>query len=45
MLIRLFAYKLFNFADNLLDFPGILLGLAISFQVGVPGKFADFLLD
>src|SRR5271157_4764125 len=32
-------------ADPALNFAGILFSPAISFQVGVPGKLADFLLD
>src|ERR1039458_8653833 len=45
MLIRLCSDSLFNLADSLLNFSGILFSSAISFQVGVLGKFAGLLLD
>jgi hypothetical protein len=45
MLIRLCSDSLFNLADNLLNFSGILFSSAISFQVGVLGNLAGLLLD
>jgi hypothetical protein len=45
MLIRLFADSLFDLANPVLNFAGILFSSAISFQVGFVGKLADFLLD
>src|ERR1035438_10821462 len=45
MLIRLCSDSLFNLADSLLNFSGILFSLAISRQVGVRGKLAGLLLD
>ena len=45
MLIRLCSDSLFNLADSLLNFSGILFSSAISFQVGVLGKLAGLLLD
>src|ERR1022692_202712 len=45
MLVRLFSDSLFNLADSLLNFPGILFSSAVSFQVGVFGKLARLLLD
>jgi len=44
MLIRLFPDSLFDLADPVLNFAGILFGPALSFQVGVLGKLATFLL-
>jgi hypothetical protein len=45
MLIRLCPDSLFNLADSLLNFSGILFSLAVSRQVRVAGKFAGLLLD
>src|SRR5271166_2736118 len=45
MLIRLLSDGLFNLADPVLNFAGILFSPALGFQVGVLGKLADFLLD
>ena len=45
MLIRLCSESLFNLADNLLNFSGILFSSAISFPVGVLGNLAGLLLD
>src|ERR1019366_3746522 len=45
MLIRLCSDSLFNLADSLLNFSGILFCSAISCQVGVLGKLAGLLLD
>src|ERR1017187_2847582 len=45
MLIRLCAYSLFNLADDVLNFSGVLFSNAISFQVGVLRELAGLLLD
>ncbi len=45
MLIRLFAYGLFDLADDALNLSRVLFSSPIGFQVGVIGKFADFLFD
>src|ERR1039457_1737536 len=45
MVMRLLSYSLFNLANNVLDFSGILFSSAISLQVRVAGKFAGLLLD
>ena len=45
MLVRLFSDSLFNLADSLLNFSGIIFSLAVSRQVRVAGKFAGLLLD
>jgi hypothetical protein len=43
--MRLLSHSLFNLADNVLHFPGILFSFAISRQVGIAGKFAGLLFD
>ena len=45
MLIRLFSDSLFNLAAPVMNFACILFGSAISFQIKVLGKLADFLFD
>src|SRR5665213_857372 len=45
MLIRLCSYSLFNLADDVLNFAGVLFSNAISFQVGVLRELARLLLD
>src|SRR5664279_300140 len=45
MLIRLCSYSLFNLADDVLNFSGVLFSNAISFQVGVLRDLAGLLLD
>jgi hypothetical protein len=44
-LIDLFAYSLFNLADDVLNFSGVFFSNAISFQVGVLRELAGLLLD
>jgi len=44
-LLDLFAYSLFNLADDVLNFSGVLFNNAISFQVGVIRDLAGLLLD
>jgi hypothetical protein len=45
MLIRLGSYSLFNLADDVLNFSGVLFSNAISFQVGILRELAGLLLD
>ena len=45
MVVRLLSNSLFNLADNVLHFSGILFSLAVSRQVGVVGMFAGLLSD
>jgi hypothetical protein len=42
-LIDLFAYSLFNLADDVLNFSGVFFSNAISFQVGVLRELAGLL--
>jgi hypothetical protein len=43
--LDLFAYSLFNPADDVLNFSGVLFSNAISFEVGVIRDLAGLLLD